>query len=104
MITQDNLWNLLEEEIAFILEITFCLQVISMPELQESLTISNITQIVMSLFHKIMWLTFHLGEHPKTHINNYGRLLLRLCVGSELRIVNGRRGSDQGMHWLFYML
>jgi len=32
-----------------------------------------------------------------THINNYGTLLLQLCAGSELRIINGRKGSDQGI-------
>jgi len=93
---RDNLWNLLEEGIAFcsrghiLLAGDFNARITREPDF-----IEHDTNGYVPLPQDYVVDISSMRASQDTHINSYVRLLLQLCAGSELRIVNGRRGSDQ---------
>ena len=95
---RDNIWNLLEEEIArysqeghLILAGDFNARIGTRQDF---------------ILHDSTYCTHlppnYISDYPLTRIsedntvNEYGRELLQLCKGSQLRIVNGRVGNDKG--------
>jgi len=96
--SRDNLWNLLEEEIAFYSRGHILLAGdFNARTARESDFIEHDTNSYVPLLQDYVVDIPSMRASQDTHINSYGRLLLQLCAGSELRIVNGRRGIDQGI-------